>query len=340
MSLIKQPHELQVRGLIKALIYGPPGTGKSTLALGAPDCLEVDCDRGLSRVDPRHHPPTIEVTCWEDCTGIFSEDLTPFKTIVIDTIGKMLMYMNEYIGRMNSKYLQNDGTLTTKAYGVRKIMFQEFLKKAEDLGKHIVFVAHDKEDKKGDVVFARPDIGGSSSADLLRELDLVGYIVMVGNKRTITFNPTENFYGKNTCGLPPSIEIPDVTKFKNNLMTKFIEDFEKSVDYRTKMMREYRELMQDFETRIEGVDTVDKANEVYAYISNHTGHIWESLFTAKSMAMAKAIAMGYKPNKATKLFEGPPPVIKEQEHSTIVVDIPAEPTQDPIKEKEKLDDKL
>ncbi|HLP42898.1 MAG TPA: ATP-binding protein, partial [Fibrobacteria bacterium] len=199
MSLIRKPHELKTSACIKMLIYGQPGLGKSTLALSAPDPLLIDFDRGTHRVQAKHLKDTVQVERWEDIIQLLEkEDLRPFKTLIIDTAGKMLDYMSAFIIAGDPKMGRKDGQLALQGFGARKGMFQRFLAQAGMLGKHLVFVAHEKEEKDGDQKIIRPEIGGSSAGDLIKDLDLVGYMEAKGRVRTISFDPCEKFYGKNT----------------------------------------------------------------------------------------------------------------------------------------------
>src|SRR3954470_11835109 len=97
MSLIRKPHELQTTKCIKMLIYGQPGLGKSTLALSAPQPLMVDFDGGIHRVSPIHLTDTVQVESWQNMLDLFDTDLSAYRTIVIDTAGKMLDYMGAHI---------------------------------------------------------------------------------------------------------------------------------------------------------------------------------------------------------------------------------------------------
>lgn len=311
VSKIKQPHELKEVALIRGLIYGPPGIGKTTLALSSLRPLCIACDDGVHRIAPQHQTPTIEVERWEDCTAVLTEDLTDFNTLVIDTAGKMVLYMNDYVGRINSRNKQSDGTLTQKGYGVRRQLFLEFLSKISDLNKHIFFVSHHKEDRKGEIVYVRPDVGGSSGEDLVRELDLVGYIEPIGSVRTISFDPTEGHYGKNTIGLPPMIELPGIDK-PNTFLTTILEKFAKNVKQRHDMGVQYQEIISRFKKRISDIKTHEDANAVIKYFNDYTDHIWDSLYQGKSLTFAKAREFGFIANPTTKQFE-PAPTSRNQQ---------------------------
>lgn len=90
MTLIRKPNEIQIQGKIKMLIYGQPGMGKTTMALSAPDPLLIDCDNGVQRVNPAHISDTVQVSSYNDVLAVLNEDLSPYKSLVIDTAGKLL----------------------------------------------------------------------------------------------------------------------------------------------------------------------------------------------------------------------------------------------------------
>jgi len=216
MTLIRKPSELNVQTKIKALLYGQAGTGKSTLALSAPKPLMLDFDGGVHRVNYSHQSPTVQITCWEDCENVLKEDLRDFDSLVIDTGGKMLDYMAEYIIRKNSKMGRTNGALTLQGFGERKGMFRQFCRAIMIMNKHLIFVAHRDTQKINEDYRYVPMFGGSSYDDLVTDLDLVGYLEAVGKKRVITFDPSDRNDGKNTCNLPSAIELPNVVDQSGN----------------------------------------------------------------------------------------------------------------------------
>lgn len=303
MGLIKKPFELKVQALIKVLIYGQPGIGKSTLGLSAPKPLYIDCDKGVHRINPKHQTDTVPVEKWEDIQELLTTDISDYETLVIDTAGKMLGFASDYLGRVNPKNKQGDGSLTQKGYGARKMLFLDFFAKVTALNKHIVFVAHDKEDKKSDMVFVRPDIGGSSGADLIRELDLVGYIEAIGNVRTISFEPTESHYGKNTCNLQPTINLPDINKAPNDLLTQIFDSYQKNVESRQEMGKEYQELINVITGKVDAIKDAETATEVYTWLNEYPTHIWDSKYIAAMQVSAKAKSLNLIANKELKKYE-------------------------------------
>lgn len=306
MSLIKKPHELKTQVFPSVLIYGQPGTGKSTLALSAPSPLMFDFDNGIHRVNTRHQTDTVQIDSWQNMIDVLNtEDLSSYKTFIIDTAGKMLDFMGAWIIKNNPKMGKANGALALQGYGERKAEFRNFLKKIRIMGKCIVFVAHDMEEKDGDQKIIRPEIGGSSGSDLVKELDLVGYIEMIGNQRTISFDPCEKYYGKNTCGLEPKIKLTDVVNGgqPNDFLSKTFIDYQNNLEKRKQLGIEYLELMEVIEGKIEEMRTPEEADEVAIWAKEFNGHIWDSLLQLRTRFTNKTKELGFVQNKQTKLYE-------------------------------------
>lgn len=209
MGLIKKPSEIEPKAAISMLVYGQPGLGKTTLACSAPSPVLFDYDGGIQRVNAAHQVPTVQIHSWEDTIAALAEIAEEekaagtiiYRTLVIDTVGKMLDYMSEYIIRTNPKMAMGNGALSLKGYGERKKMFSDFVRSVIISGRSVVFVAHEREEKQGEETKKRPEIGGSSAADLIKELDLMGYMYASGKNRVISFNPCDAYYAKNCCNL-------------------------------------------------------------------------------------------------------------------------------------------
>jgi len=288
MSLIKKPHELDTNKNIKMLLYGQPGIGKSTLALSAPSPLHLDFDGGVHRVKAEHLAPTVQVKNYQEILDLFqNEDLTPFKTIIIDTAGKMLDYMSSYLVAADPKMGRKDGQLSLQGYGARKGMFLRFLSQAATMGKNLVFVAHEKEEKEGDLKVIRPEIGGSSGNDLIKDLDLVGYVEAIGKTRAISFDPCEKFYGKNTCGLSSTISLKNLDKDRNDMLSGIFSTFESNLQKRNSLKKTYDGFMDTVRNKISFVVDADSANDFVVWAQN-AEHIWDSSIQSRLFLVAKA----------------------------------------------------
>lgn len=310
-SLIRKPGQLVVQPTIKVLIYGQPGLGKTTLALSTPQPLLLDFDGGIHRVSPQHQSDTLQVNSWDEVLSVLKEDLTSYKTLVIDTAGKMLDFMTAYLIKNDPKLAKRDGALQLQGYGARKVMFSNFLAQVNMLGKHLVFVAHDKEEKDGDSKFIRPEIGGSSGGDLIKEIDLVGYMEAIGKKRTISFDPCEKFYGKNTCHLETIIELPDLNTMPNNLMTTIFERYAKSLEDRKKVADEYNALLTVIKDGIEAANDVQSLNDLIPWAQTLEA-IWDSRLQTKLLISEQAKKLSAKFNKVTSKYE----LVKDEANAT------------------------
>lgn len=311
MSMFKKPSELAYNSTIKALVYGQPGLGKSTLALSTPDPVLFDFDGGIQRVNGAFQCPTLQVQNWTEVLQALQElekEPNDFKTIVIDTAGKMLDYMSTYIIQQDNRLGKRDGSLTLQGFGARKIMFINFLKRVSMMGKHVIFVSHEREEKDGDIRIVRPEIGGSSAGDLIKELDLVGYMQAIGNKRTISWTPQEKFYAKNTCNLPPMQEIPVIIDAQgkiighNDFMSNIFENYDKYLKQESNTRKEYDELISEIEGEVACISDAEQANS-YVLSMKDKKQIWDSNAHAKSLITDRCKELGLKFNKTTKKYE-------------------------------------
>lgn len=311
MSLFKKPNELEFVTTIKMLVYGQPGIGKSTMALSAPNPVLFDFDGGVQRVNVAFQCPTLQVKSWEEALQALEElkgGDVDCKTIVIDTAGKMLDFMSDYIMRNDSKMRMRDGSLSLKGYGARKVMFQNFLREVSMMGKNIVFVAHEREEKDGETKIVRPEIGGSSASDLMKELDLVGYVQAVGPDRTVYWTPQEKFYAKNTCNLPAWQKIPvivdangNVTQ-QNDTLQKVIGYYEANIKKIEETRKRYNELLEEIEHAIACITDAQSANEFAKNIAQ-AEIIWDSKVRARDMFKNKVDELKLKWNAKSKTYE-------------------------------------
>lgn len=321
MTKIKKANELSTTGLLKILVYGQPGIGKSTLALSMPSPLMIDCDRGVHRVNPEHLSDTVEVDTWSDIDEVLNEDLSTYKTVIFDTGGKLIDFMTAHCIATNPKLNAGQGQLSLQGYGVRKAVFQALLRRLFMLGKHVVFVAHEREEKDGDIRIVRPEIGGSSGNDLIKELDLVGYMEASGNKRVIHFSPQEKFYAKNGLRLETQMEIPDAGQ-GNLFMKKIVEINNQNLETRQEMITDYNDIMDLIRDTVAECADAKTLNETVAWAVS-LQHIWDSKLQASKLIQEKAKSLGlkfdreanqYKSNGAPKdgSKEVPGPAPKEE----------------------------
>lgn len=310
MSLIKKPSEIAPKQAVAMLIYGSPGSGKSSLGCSAPDAVLFDYDGGVNRINAAHRIPTVQISSWEDTEAAIAEinkELPDTKSIIIDTAGKMLDYMTQSIIKRDPKLGQRDGSLALKGYGVRKNMFINFVKQLTISGRNVIFIAHDREEKRGDETVMRPEIGGSSANDLIKELDLVGYVRMIGNDRTISFSPCESYYAKNTCNLPAVIKIPLTVDEKgqpignNDYLCTIINAYQSSQLKAVELNKSFDKLVAENNEVIDAAEDVESLNEAYkTVLANQV--IFNSKLLAAQRLADKAASLGCKFDKKAKAY--------------------------------------
>lgn len=308
MSLIKKPNELEINPFIKALIYGQAGMGKTTLSLSAPNTLLFDFDGGVHRVNKAHQVDTVQIKNYQNFIDVLAEDLSAYKTLVIDTGGKLLDHMGEYIIAKNSKMGRPNGMLTLQGYGERKAMFSALVKKVSIMGKHIIFVAHRETKTEGDDTRYVPLFGGSNYDSLVTELDLVGYVEANGSERTITFNPTSRNDGKNTCNLPAVMKIPTIvdesgnTTAPNDFLQKVIISYEDRLKKGNEDAVKYEEIMAEIRENIMLITDDASANDFVSRIGEWE-HIGNSKAASGKLLQEQAKKLNLVFDKETKRYQ-------------------------------------
>lgn len=302
MSLLTNPSDLKSSSIFKGLIYGQPGIGKSTLALSAPNPVCIDFDKGMKRVEPQFQTASLQVESYSQVLELLnSEELKGFDTIVIDTLGKLIDRICDYVALQNPRLRQSDGQMVMKGWGNVKVAFHSLLKILESKNKSVIFVAHEAEEKDNEVVIKRPDCAGAARKDVAKELDFMGYMEMVGSKRSISFFPSEKFHAKNSLGLNTYIEVPD-TKVGNVFISeKIVRLTDERLKEQASLREEYDTLKALIEGNIESLNTLDELNDYYKEMGSKRV-IWDSSFYEKMLLSEKVKELGFEFDKQARVF--------------------------------------
>lgn len=304
MSLITKPSELKGNNVIKGLIYGVPGAGKTTLALSAPTPILLDFDRGLHRVSIQHRKDSLQVETYQQALEVInSPELANYKTIVIDTLGKLIDKLGDHVALANPKLKAGNGQLSMQGWGAVKQEFQALLKLLESKGKSCIFVAHESEEKDGDINKKRPDCAGSARKDIIKELDFMGYMSISGKKRVLDLSPSEFFYAKNSLGISDFLEIP-FSKTSNDFLTKNIFEATKKMQIeQAELFEKYNSVIGIIESRIEEIATVEDLNAYYKDGYQKVENILSSHLIEKERLAEKAGELNTTFDKETKTFK-------------------------------------
>lgn len=307
MGLIKKKMELVFQPKVKMLIYGQAGVGKSTLALSAPKPLLIDCDNGVHRVNYGHIGDTVQVNSYQDVLDVLNEDLSAYESIIIDTGGKLLDYMAEWLIAKTPKLGKQNGALTLAGYQERKLEFIALCRKLNMKGLHVIFIAHRQTQQEGDNFKYVPLFGGSNYDSLVSELDAVGYLEANGRDRVITFDPTDRNDGKNTCNLPSAIKLPITVDANGNALTNdFIEKF--VIDaYIAKLAKAkedaeaYNKVVAEIEALVNGCNSAQDLNGCILQMKDFN-HIGTSKDKARYLISNRAKALNVTFDKASGMY--------------------------------------
>ena len=305
--LIKQPHELFTDSAkLTGLIYGQPGAGKTSVALSSPQPLLIDFDNGALRVEKQYRVPTLQITNYNNLLQILEKDnlhyLNNYKTIVIDTLGKMIDSMSDYLIEKDPKLKQFDGTLSMRGWGSIKKEFQKLLKNLLNTNKSIIFTAHEKEEKVGDQIIKRPDIPGSSCKDIVKDLDFMGYMSINGGRRTIDLNPNEAFYAKNSLKLKSFLVYEKLQGVNDFLKTKIFDAYNDKLNEDNKFIKDYDILIKELTNKINNIKNLEELNLYYQSVLYTHDQIWTSHQVEKVIFFKKSKELGCDFDDKLKCF--------------------------------------
>ena len=302
--LLTKPNELVIKLSYAGLIYGQPGVGKTTLALSSVNPVCIDVDQGMYRIEKRYQVPSLQMNDYNQLLELLnSNEINNYETIVVDTLGKLIDRISDYVTDKNPKYRQSNGQLTMQGWGQVKIEFRALVKLINSKNKSVLFVAHESEEKEGDVTKKRPDVSGSARKDIVKELDFMGYMEMSGNKRTISFTPNSSYYAKNCLRLDAVIEVPDISAANSFIQDTVVASLIKKKKEDADMAAPYENLIAKVDMLVEAAIDANDINSAYKEISG-LAHIWDSKIYAWHKISGKAKELGMHFNKAKNSFQG------------------------------------
>lgn len=252
LKILKSTDPIAVEQVV-ILLFGQPGIGKTSTGYTAEDPLLLDFDGGAHRSGFRKD--TVRVENWAEVAKLSPEDLEPYKTIVVDTGGRALDKLTEHIIRTDPKKGTRSGTLSIQGFGDLKVAFSTWASHLRELGKDLVLLAHDLEDKKGDTHIVRPDFQGGSKHEVVKVADAVGYMYQDGENRILDFNPSDSWIGKNCCGVGP-FKIPD---FKKNpkFLANVIAKMKGKLNERTAEQAAAAQAVEEWKSNIDEATSAD-----------------------------------------------------------------------------------
>lgn len=295
LKITKSSETIEVKH-VKVMLYGQPGLGKTSTAFTAANVLLLDCDNGAYRSGFRKD--TVQVEAWSDIANIAADDLQGYDTVAIDTVGRLLDFLAADIIKGNPKMGYN-GALSLQGYGQLKSQFAQWIKRLTTMGKDIVMIAHDKEDKRGDEVAIRPDIQGGSYGEVFKIADAVGYMYMSEKGKTLDFNPTTQWEGKNVAAIP-AITIPDF-RVEPAFFAGVLTTIKESMNQLSEEGRLIAGMVDAKRREIESIETPEDLNKAVEAVQ---GLPKPAQAPVKRLIMNRADALGVAYDKKAQAFVG------------------------------------
>ncbi len=307
--MIKKPNELiSENQKIRMLIAGYPGIGKTTLALSAPKPLLVDVDLGINRVMASARKDFIQPNNYEELLEDLKGDLSDYETLVIDTGGKLLELMKNYVIKNDVKNAKKDGSLSLQGYGAVAREFSRFMDNCYyNLRKNIVIVFHAVEEKDEEQTKLRILVEGSTKNTVWQNVEIGGFMEIIGKKKTIGFDNCERYFAKASFGIKGVMEVPELDGTKpNDFLTKLFQlannNIKKEAVFFEEQKQEYEKLMNEIVPQIEKMETKEDLITITKLIKE-TNHILTSEKELKHKFKEKVAQLGYQWNGEKKEYE-------------------------------------
>lgn len=283
---------------ITILAYGSPGVGKTSLACTAEAPLLLDFDKGAHRSGFRKD--TVRVESWATVASMTEEDVAEYKTIVVDTVGRCLDMMAADIIKKNPKMQGYGGALSLQGYGALKAAYATWLGWLASLGKDVVLIAHDKEDKKGDDMIMRPDIQGGSAGEVFKRADGAAYMYTQGRNTILDFSP-DRWLGKNPAKFAP-FTVPDFTT-QRDFLAGVIAQIKDALNTLSDEQRAVVEQLDSWTARATEATNAEEINALVAEVGSVAAPVGPQ---AKHIVAARAKELGLTFDKKAKRYVDPP----------------------------------
>jgi hypothetical protein len=298
MRIIKGSETIDVQHPV-FLIFGQPGIGKTSLAYSTTDPLLLDFDNGAHRAANRRD--TLQIGQWQDVAELMGDRdaLAAYRSVIPDTVGRCLDVMTADIIRESPK-LGPNGNLSQQGWGTLKTRFRTWVASLRALGKDVLLVAHDKEDKDGDTRVVRPDIVGGSYSEVMKVSDFVGYLYMSGKDRILDFNPTDRWVGKNPGNWSP-MKLPPIGKAQH-FMAELMDQGRAALGTISEASAIVTNQVDDWRTAIATFTMVDEINRAIPEVATLSAIAAPQV---KKLLMDRAKALGFVWNPSVKGFVEP-----------------------------------
>lgn len=310
--MIKKPCEMTFADKrFSMILYGAPGIGKTTCALSAPDPILIDFEDGVDRVRADHRKTTIVCENYEEVLNdIQSPDVHDCQTVVIDTGGAFVTYLKDWAMRTQPGCKQKNGEFNSlKGFGVVKNEFASFTSRLRDvMHKNVIYVFHadEKADKDGNSQ-QRLLCEGATKNSVWNSCDFGGYMQMIGDRRTICFTPTQEYFAKSSHGIEGIIDVPNRSPSEpNDFLSRMFDKARDNIAHENEifapMQAQYEETMGQVREIVNAIQSAEDANSAASALPN-LNHALSSKREASALLNEKARSLGLKWDAESKSYK-------------------------------------
>jgi len=304
IKLVKTEEDVQVESM-NMLIYGDPGTGKTTFAYSAKNPVLIALDKGYKRSGLRRD--ALEVEDWNDVLEVINtQDLiNAYDTFIFDDMGSMQDFIKRHISAQGGATTK-DGNLSMRGWGQLAQEFKKFFKKAKDINKDLILIAHSKEYKDGEdgPIMYKPDIQGSTYNYIFRYLDLVGYLHIKDGNREVIYGNNDRLVTKD-CAEIGAYMIPDFilggAEVEDKKLSSLMENAKKKVSGGSHEKKKLIELIKSIMVQINEATEPDQFQAILTDINENENANNIKRQIAETLK-GRLEETGVKFNKETKEF--------------------------------------
>lgn len=299
MLKIINPEDVIEVTTLNMCIYGGPGIGKTSLAQTAEDPITLDFDNGIERAAFKKH--CNRVSSWQDVASINADDVKKFKTIVVDTAGRLVDVMTADIIQKNPKLGRGPMNLTLQGFGELKSRFIGWMKLLNSFGKDVVLLAHLEEQRSGDDVIERLEIPGSSKGEIYKSAQAMARVLVdVRLQRSLDFSPRPNAFGKDPARLGV-VPFPDPL-VEPDTLAKLIQTIKQ---YLNKLSQEQQDQQQIIEEWVEALKAMTRPDELNKLLPQITAKNTKLPAAVRSHLWKRSKELNFVYDLTNKLFVAP-----------------------------------
>lgn len=265
---VYQPSELKFTDKkFSMIIYAAPGTGKTTLACSAPKPFLIDLDKGIERVKAAHRVALSRIDKYEELTEDFGSNIfKDSETVIIDTGGALITYLQDYVMRKDSVNRQSKGGVSQKGWGAVKQEFSLLVNTLKTTyNKNVIFVFHSLEEKNKDgVPQQRLLCEGSAKNIVWQPCDFGCYLYMEKGERIAGFTPTDEYFAKGCYGIEGLKTIPQLNgNAKNDFLIRLFNEARQNIASESMFFEEEKKRYEDAVK--EGQALIDEVKDLASY---------------------------------------------------------------------------